>query len=104
MLVFESISDERLPRVFRTFSGRSLGFRLINLWVSLSSVLVSDFGVLEGIRSAESILGDRGTCRERARSLTEPSRPWFRNSVVEIRWECATPLKGLCLTKRRGCG
>ena len=104
MLVFESVSDERLPRVFRTFSGRSLGFRLINLWNSFPSVLMSDFGALEGIRSAESVLKDGGICRDRARPLTEPSRPWFRNSVVEIRRECATPLKGLCLTKRRGCG
>jgi hypothetical protein len=104
MLVFESVLDERLPRVFRTFSGRSLGFLLINLRGSLPSVSMFDFGVLEGIRSAKSILEDGGICRDRARPLTEPSRPWFRNSVGEIRRECATSLKGLCLTKRRGCG
>ena len=104
MLMFESVSDERLPRIFRTFSGRSLGFRLINLRGSLLSVSMSDFGVLEGIRSAESIFEDGSICRDRARPLTEPSRPWFRNSVGDIRRECAAPLKDLCLTKHRGCG
>ena len=62
MLVFRLVSDERLPRVFRTFSGRSLGFCLINLWGSLPSVSMSGFGALEGIRSAESILDGGGTC------------------------------------------
>ena len=104
MPVFESVSDERLPRVFRTFSGRPLGFRLISLWGSFPSVPMPNCGVLEGIRSAGGVLEDGGIYRDRARPLTEPSRPWFRNSVIEIRRECATPLKALCLTKRRGCG